>query len=222
MLTRTKPIPLLRCYLVGGFGLSFISGAVVVFVFKHIHLGKTSSVPPAIEIAIGTLALGVAILAGTGTWGRFREGVQVRQPDAHSPRPSTPSPSGGSSAGEPIPGFAKLPAPVRKALSKESPWVAWIAGLAVGTPSACYAAAIAAILKSDSSAGEQIAALIVFNVIGFAQAAIPMVSFLIKPEATRDYIQRLYTWITSHEQSLVTIIAAVVGVYLVVFGVSKL
>jgi hypothetical protein len=195
---------------------------VVVFLFKHIHLARTSSVPPAIEIAVGVLALAVAVLAGTGTSERLRDAVKVRRSGAHPSGLSTPASSAGAGGKECKPGFAKLPGVVRNVLSKESPWVAWIAGLAVGTPNACYAAAIAAILKSDSSAVLQIAALIVFNVIAFAQAEIPVVSFLITPDATRSYVERLDTWIRSHERPIVTIVAGVVGVYLVVFGVSKL
>jgi len=123
---------------------------------------------------------------------------------------------------ESMPGFDKLPGRVKSALSKESPWVAWVAGLAVGMPTAYYAAAIAAILKSGTSAGVQIAALVVFNVIAFAQAEVPIVSFLVAPDATRTRIDELYRWVSSHERVVVTVLAGVVGIYLVIIGISKL
>jgi hypothetical protein len=85
-----------------------------------------------------------------------------------------------------MPGFDKLPNRVKAALSKESPRVAWVAGLATGLPAAYYLAAIAAILKSGSSAGVQVAALIVFNVVAFMQAVVPLVAFLFAPEATGE------------------------------------
>jgi len=121
-----------------------------------------------------------------------------------------------------MPGFDKLPGRVKSALSKESPWVAWIAGLAVGMPTAYYLAAIAAILKSGSSTGVQIAAIIVFNVIAFAQAEIPIVSFLVAPDATRRRIVQIYNWVSSHQRVVVTVLAGVVGVYLLIVGISKL
>jgi hypothetical protein len=222
MLTRKKPIPLLLGYLIGGFGLSFIFGAVVVFVLKDVHLGKSSSVPPAIEIAVGTLALVVAVLVGSGISATRRDVEQARHPEAHPPDGQTQSFGGGPPGIESMPGFAKLPRQIKSALSKESPWVAWMAGLAVGTPNACYVAAIAAILKSDSSAVAQTAALITFNLIAFAQAEIPIVGFLITPDATRRWIERLYGWLSSHERPLVTVGAGVVGVYLVVVGAIRL
>jgi hypothetical protein len=107
-------------------------------------------------------------------------------------------------------------------LSKDSPWVAWIAGVAVGTPNAYYLAAIAAILKSGVSVGTQLAALVVFNVIAFAQAEIPIVGFLIEPEATRTRIGQLYTWVSSHQRLILTVLTGVVGIYLVIVGVRKL
>ena len=121
-----------------------------------------------------------------------------------------------------MPGFDKLPGRVKGALSKESPWVAWIAGLAVGMPTAYYLAAIAAILKSGSSAGVQIVALVVFNVIAFAQAEVPIVSFVVAPDATRSRIDTLYRWVSSHQRVVVTVLAGVVGVYLLIVGISKI
>ena len=222
MLTRTKPMRLLLGYFVGGFGLSLIIGVVVVFVLKDINLGKSSSVPPEVEIAVGVLALVVAILVGTGVSATLREKAQARHPDAKLPNLDSPANPEGPPGIESMPGFDKLPGQVKTALSKESPWVAWVAGLAVGMPTAYYLAAIAAILKSGAGAATQIAALAVFNVIAFAQAEIPIVSFLIAPDATRTRIQQLYTWVSSHQRLAVTVLAGAVGTYLVIVGVSKL
>ena len=222
MLTRTKPMRLLLGYFVGGFGLSLIIGAVVVFVLKDIKLGKSSSVPPEIEIAVGALALLVSILVGTGVSAMLRDKAQTRLPDAKLPNLDAPAHPDGPPGIESMPGFDKLPDRVKAALSKESPWVAWVAGLAVGMPTAYYLAAIAAILKSGVGAGTQVAALIVFNIIAFAQAEVPIVSFLIAPEGTCRTIEKLYAWVSSHQRLVVMALAGVVGIYLVLVGISKL
>jgi len=222
MLTRTKPMRLLLGYFIGGFGLSLIIGIAVVFVLKDIDLGKSSSVPPEIEIAVGVLALVVAVLVGTRLSANMRDKAQARHPEAKLPNLDSPASPDGPPGIESMPGFDKLPGRVKDALSKESPWVAWIAGLAVGMPTAYYLAAIAAILKSGSSAGTQVAALVVFNVIAFAQAEIPIVSFAIAPEATRRRIEQLYAWVSDHQRTVVTVLAGVVGIYLVIVGISKL
>jgi len=222
MLTRTKPMRLLLGYFVGGFGLSLIIGAVVVFVLKDLKFAKSSSVPPELEIAVGALALLVAVLVGTGVSATLRDKAQDRHPEVKLPNLDSTAYPDGPPGIESMPGFDKLPGRVKSALSKESPWVAWVAGLAVGMPTAYYLAAIAAILKSGSSSGTQFAALVVFNVIAFAQAEVPIVSFLIAPEATRGRIARIYAWVSSHERVVVTVLTGAVGVYLVIIGISKL
>jgi hypothetical protein len=222
MLTRTRPMRLLLGYFVGGFGLSLVIGLVVVFVLKDIDVGKSSSVPPEIEIAVGVLALVVAILVGTRISATVRDKAQARHPEVKLPDFDRPASPDGPPGIESMPGFDKLPGRVKDALSKESPWVAWIAGLAVGMPTAYYLAAIAAILKSGSAWGTQVAALVVFNVIAFAQAEIPILSFRIAPEATRRRVDQLYTWVGDHQRTAVTVLAGVVGVYLVIVGISKL
>ena len=85
---------------------------------------------------------------------------------------------------ERLPGFEKLPQRVQHALRSESPWVAWVLGVAVGMPTPYYLAAIAAILASGVGTGDQIGALLVFNVIAFAVAEIPLVSYTLAPEGT--------------------------------------
>jgi len=222
MLTRTKPMRLLLGYFIGGFGLSLIIGGVVAFVLKDLTFAKSSTVPPALEIAVGALAVLVAILVGTGVSASLRDKAQTRLPDAKLPNLDVSSHPDGPPGIESMPGFDKLPGRVKGALSKESPWVAWIAGLAVGMPTAYYLAAIAAILKSGSSAGVQIVALVVFNVIAFAQAEVPIVSFVVAPDATRSRIDTLYRWVSSHQRVVVTVLAGVVGVYLLIVGISKI
>jgi len=53
-------------------------------------------------------------------------------------------------------------------------------------------------------------------------AEIPLVSFAVAPEATRARVDQLYTWVSTHQRLVVTILASVVGVYLTAIGISKL
>jgi hypothetical protein len=89
-------------------------------------------------------------------------------------------------------------------------------------PSVYYLAAIADILKTDSSVGVQVAALIVFNVIAFSVVEIAILSFVVAPEATWTRLNQLSLWATTHERLLISVLSAVVGVYLIVVGTRKL
>jgi hypothetical protein len=62
----------------------------------------------------------------------------------------------------------------------------------------------------------------VSNLIAFGLAEIPMVSFLVAPEATRARVDQLYDWMNTHHRQVMTALAAMVGVYLVIVGISKL
>lgn len=173
ILSRSRPMRLLIAYFIGGFGISLIIGVVLVFVLKGAGIGQKSSIPPEIEIAVGALALLAALLVGTGVAARLRDRGQARQPKAAGTATVQPSNPDRRPGIEQLPGFARLPQRAQRALQSESPWVAWIAGLAVGMPTAYYLAAIAAILKAGSGATEQVGTLLVFNVLAFALAEIP-------------------------------------------------
>ena len=220
MLSRRHPLSLLAAYFIGGFGVSLIIGGVLVFVLGNADIGKSSSVPPGVEIAVGALALLVAVLVATGIAARLRDKVEARH---HSDSDSAkPADAGAAHSVEQLPGFAKLPRRAQNALRSESPWIAWVAGVAIAMPTAYYLAAIAAILKSGVGTGGQVGALLVFNLIAFAVAGIPLVSFAIAPDATRARIDQLYSWVTTHQRVVITTVSGVVGVYLILIGISKL
>jgi hypothetical protein len=157
ILARPSAMRLLVAYFIGGFGVSLIAGAVVLFVLDGVGIGQSSSIPPEIEIAVGALALVVAALVGSGVAGRLRDRAKSsRASDQPADRPA--SAADGRPSLEKLPGFEKLPHRLQEALHNDSPWLAWAYGVALGMPSAYYLAAIAAILKSGVGTGTQIAA----------------------------------------------------------------
>jgi Sap, sulfolipid-1-addressing protein len=48
------------------------------------------------------------------------------------------------------------------------------------------------------------------------------VSFLVAPDATRARVNQLYEWANTHHRVVLATLAGVVGVYLLVIGISKL
>jgi hypothetical protein len=169
ILSRPRAMRLLVAYFVGGFGVSLIAGGVILFVLDGVGIGQSSSIPPGIEFAVGTLALVVAALVGSGVAGRLRDRAQSRRA-GDQPADVPPSARDNRPSLERLPGFDKLPHRLLDALHNESPWIAWIYGVGFGVPSAYYLAAIAAILKSGVATGAQIGALLVFNLVAFAVA----------------------------------------------------
>ena len=222
ILSKSRPVRLLVAYLVGGFGVSMIAGAVLLFVLDEISTGSRSGLPADIDIAIGVFALLVAVLVGTGIAGQVRDKVQQRRRVKASARAD----AAGTAADQPTDvahsALQKLPAPIQKALQRESIWVAWLAGVAIGMPSVYYLAAIAAVAGAHASVATSIAALVVFNLIAFLLTEFFIVGFVRAPEATRQRVNHMYAWTTEHHRLVVTVLATVVGVYLIILGIGKL
>jgi hypothetical protein len=225
-LSRRDPRRLLLAYLVGGMGVSLIAGVVALFVLKDVGAGSSSSVPPGIEIAVGALALagvvGSGLSARIGT--RLKSRRAARQTSGDGDRSGTGEAAGGETHARSggVPGIEKLPPRLRGALENESPWVAWIAGVAYGMPGAYYLAAIAIVLKSGSAPPAQVAAVRVFNVLLLSAAIVPLVAYARAPEATQTEVEGLQKWVGAHQRLVVACVAGVIGAYLVVIGITKL
>jgi Sap, sulfolipid-1-addressing protein len=218
--SKSRPVRLLAAYLAGGFGVSLIVGAMVLFVLEGMGVGLRRGLPPYIEIGVGVFALVVAVVVAGGVVGRVRSRIRRR---AAARGAAAETGAGEASRGiERLPAFQKLPQPVQNAVLGESLWVACIAGVAVGIPSVYYLAAIAAILAADVRLGSSIAALVVFNVIAFILTEISIVSFVRAPIATRKWVDRLYTWATNRHRLVMGLLPGMVGIYLLVTGISKL
>ncbi|HME76012.1 MAG TPA: GAP family protein [Mycobacterium sp.] len=226
ILARRRPVRHLVAYLIGGFGVSLIVGAVILFALEGVGVGSRSGIPAEIEIAVGVLALLAAALVGSGIADKVRSRRQARRITAGGEDADTTTTTATTSAVpqgiEQLAAFQKLPGPIQKVLRSESAWVGWIAGVAIGMPSAYYLAAIAAILGAGAGVTSSVAALIVFNVIAFMLSEVFLVSFLSAPEATRERVHQLYVWTQDHHRLVVTVLAAIVGVYLLIVGIGKL
>lgn len=222
MLTRRQPIRHLVAYLIGGFGVSLLVGAVVLFALEGIGVGSGSGIPGEIEVGVAILALLVAVLVGTGVADRIRSKRQKSEigsgagpADANT---ATEVPQGIDQ----LAAFQKLPKPIQQVLRSESAWVGWIAGVAIGMPSAYYLAAIAAILGAGVGVPVAVAALVLFNVIAFALAEVFLVRYLAAPEETAEHVRAVYVWTQQHHRAVVAGLAALVGIYLLIVGFGKL
>jgi len=89
-------------------------------------------------------------------------------------------------------------------------------------PGAYYLAAIAVVLKSGSAPPAQISALVIFNLLLFSIAIVPLVFYTRDPAGTQSSVDELHAWVQAHQRLVVASIAGVIGGYLVVSGVTKL
>ncbi|WP_029107462.1 GAP family protein [Mycobacterium sp. URHD0025] len=221
MLSRSRPLRLLLPFFLFAFTANIAVGAAVVFVFKNTSDDGGRTTPPALEIGIGVVALAIAVLSATGVLERL-----VKQVRARRAVPATVGEHGTDRDAplteDAVPALSKLPAGMQSALRGEAPWAAALLGLINGFPTPYYVAAMAAALTSGAALAEQMAALVVFNVVGFLAALIPIISFWVAPDSTRAAVERIYAWMGTHHRLVVAVLAGAVGVFFVSMGVSHL
>jgi hypothetical protein len=197
MMNRPRPILQLLAFLCGGFTMGITVGLVVLFALRRRLLGSTYFTLPKVQILIGVLALVVAVvLAARAFTGAF--------------------------TGRFDPGSGKLATLAQRLLNGRSLWIAGIAGLGIALPSVDYLAALAVILASGAAAMTQVGALLMFNVVAFALVEIPLLAYLLAPQATRTAMAALHDWIRSRRQVEVATLLAAVGCVLLAVGVAGL
>jgi len=197
MLNRPRPMLQLLAFLCGGFTMGITVGLGVLFVFRRRLLGSTYFTLPKVQILIGALALVLAAVLA----------ARVLM---------------GTSNGWSGPGAGILATRARRLLSGHSLWVAVVAGLGIALPSVDYMAALAVILASGAAAMTQVGALLLFNVVAFALVEIPILAYLLAPQATRASMVALHDWIRSRRRAEVATLLAAVGCVLLAVGVAGL
>jgi Sap, sulfolipid-1-addressing protein len=197
MLNRPRPMLQLLAFLCGGFTMGISVGLVVLFVFRRRLLGSTYFTLPKVQILIGVLALVVAAVLAARAFT-------------------------GAATGRFDPSAGYLATRAQRLLNGRSLWIAGIAGLGIALPSVDYVAALAVILASGAAAMTQVGALLMFNVVAFAMVEIPLLAYLLAPQATRASMAALHDWIRSRRRVEVATLLAAVGCVLLVVGVAGL
>jgi hypothetical protein len=110
---------------------------------------------------------------------------------------------------------------IRRQLEEGSLAVAFIAGVGWATPPVEYLAAIIAILASGTAATAQVSAAVMFTVVAFTVAEIPLMSYLAMPKKTVAVVLRLHDWIRARRQAILAIFVCTFGALLVVSGIGN-
>lgn len=199
MLNRPRPLLQLAAFLSGGFTMGTAGGLLVIFLFRPALAGSSAVSLPRVQLLIGGLALlAAAVVAIRVVLGRSRD--------------PAPAPLGAG------PGPSRLSARARQLLNGRSLWVAGTAGLGIALPSVDYLAALAIIVSSGAAVQTQVSALLMFNAVAFALVEIPLVAYLIAPDATRTAMVTLNNWIRRRRPHQVAALLAVVGIVLLTAG----
>jgi Sap, sulfolipid-1-addressing protein len=194
-LAARTPGPLLTAYVAAGLALSLTVGVGAVAI---VHVAPpppsvTSIGRDLLNVVFGLVALGFALYYG------------LRTPsDTPRVRPDRPLSA------------------MRRHLSSPTPTVAAVAGVATHLPGVFYLAALAAIVAGRPSLTSGLLQVGFYNLLWFAVPLTALVSWLLRPDSTRERAARVSAAVQAHRKELVVGVSVLVGVYLVIDGVVAL
>jgi hypothetical protein len=142
-----------------------------------------------LDLALGTCALGCAASAWIGWLPRSR------------PRDS-----------------AEPDSWLRRRLTDMSPSGAAVAGVLTHLPGLVYLAALNAIAAGAVGTASGVLQVVVYNGIWFSVAIVALVLSVYRPTVSREFLERVISWIREHQRVITIGFFGALGGYLVVVG----
>jgi proteasome assembly chaperone (PAC2) family protein len=84
-----------------------------------------------------------------------------------------------------------------------------------------YLAAMIAILASGAPAAEQVGAALMFTLVAFTVAEVPLVSHLLAPTKTLAVVQRLNDWMNKRRNTIPAVVVGACGLLLMATAIGK-
>ena len=196
LLARDKPVAMLAAFVAGGMVVTFVLGLLIVFVLGAWLSNKSqNSASPIVDIAIGVLSLVGALVLHRRI--RERERGVVR---------TSKKPKDG-------------PSRTQVMLNEGTPWAAFAAGLILCLPGIWYLDALKDIAQANLSTTTVVVEILVFMVIMFVLAELPLIGYLVAPEATQLRVAGFQAWMSRNGRTVGMWAATLIGTYLIIKGV---
>ncbi len=211
LLSTERPARLIGAYLAGGMFISVGLGIAIVELLDGSKLVESehSLLSWTGDLVIGGLALLLAVALATHQDDRMRARRSRRRGEPDGADAAATAEEAESTKAEPW---------SQRVLSRGSAPIVFVAALFVNVPGAAYLIALKDIAAGGHALPTDVALILLFNVIMFMLAEIPLVGLLVAPERTHAFVHRMNSWLREHSRQLATGICATLGVYLIVRG----
>ena len=97
----------------------------------------------------------------------------------------------------------------------------FVAALLINLPGAAYLIALKDIAAGHHAPAVDAFQIVLFNVIMFLLAEIPLVSLIVAPGRTDALIGRINDWLSSNSRRIAIAVSLVLGVFLLVRGIAR-
>lgn len=202
MLLLAHPVRLMGGYLAGAYLTSITLGLVIVFSLSKSGVTSTteSTLSPAVDIAMGVIALAVAFLLHTGRDQRLAERRRARK----SAKGNTEPPRW------------------QRELSKGTARTTFVIGALLTLPGASYLAGLDEIHKQHAATVVTVLIVIGFNLVMLWLLEVPFVAYLVAPESTPRRVEAAKAWVSRHAHQFLIRGFAGIGVLLIIKGLIGL
>jgi hypothetical protein len=204
ILTRPHPVRLLTAFYVGAMITSFTVGLAILFALEGSGAIDSSphGVSPTIDLVAGILCLLVALGLARRYDRRLAERRRARKPDSAEEEARDPW--------------------TARMLGRDSLSIAFGLGIVLDLPSVWYLAALKQIDAGDHGVAADVLLVLAFNLVMFLLVEIPLAYYLLAPERAQALVGRIDSALKTHARQLGIAVAAIVGAYLFVDGLTGL
>jgi len=217
LISQRRPMRCLSAYWLGAITSGLVTAVVLLTVLRkltpvladHVAAITTSSAAGYVQIALGLLALPLAVCVARGVFPRQRSMAMAGAPGSPLGGPPTP------------PAVARLTSLADNGGSDRAFWMAFVAGTVTATPPIEYLVVLVAILGSGAEIGIQVGAALIFVVVALAAIEIPLVSCLATPARSQMLMLALHDWVRARARPIFAVIFAVGGLLLVAAGLGN-
>ena len=204
MLEAPKPFPLLSAYLAGGAIMSVGIGIIILVLVDDTDAftgSSGSTTRPAADIVLGGLLVVVALLMVTGRDRRLRARRRGGRKTREEPQKESWT---------------------RRYLARGPARLTFFVGMALSLPSVYYLSALKDIDTYYGVSATAIGLILIFNAIQFTLIEVPLVGYLVAPDATKRGVGVFNEWLRTHARQIGEVAAGAIGLYLIVRGVIDL
>jgi hypothetical protein len=217
LISQRQPMRCLSAYWLGAVVSGTVTAVVLLTVLRnltpvladHVAALTTSSTAGYVQIALGLVALPLAVLVARGVFPRQRSLEMAGAPTAALAVPPTP------------PAIARLSSLAENGREDRAFWLAFVAGTISATPPIEYLVVLVAILGSGAEIGIQFGAALVFVVVALTAIEIPLLSCLATPARSKVLMLALHDWVRARTRPIFAVLFAVGGLLLIGAGLGN-
>jgi hypothetical protein len=209
MLLLPGPKRLMFGYLLGAYTASITVGLLIIFTLHNSSAERTAkhTISPAEDIVVGVITMLIAFVLATGRDKPFEERRRERKDATAKAKAKTGKPT------------QSLPL---RLLGRGDPRISFVVGVILSFPGVSYLLGLDRIHKLNPGTVATVLLVIGFCLIEQMFLELPLLSYVFAPASTADRVTRFRAWIGRRGRTAAAIGSAVIGVVLILKGLSTL